>query len=171
MLYSKLDNKIKYVRPQLLITASVGWPVKEVQPMPIYKILRLDSHRHAPLSGIVESEYHAPNKYERWHSLEEALNELAEAGWEVDTPIYGPVPGRGHEGETWLEGLILVNRSANTAQEIRRQIEKVERRLTEERRALESGTVESSMEKVKTEQSVKELSSILEELRKYQGEA
>jgi hypothetical protein len=43
-----------------------------------------------------------------WDSLEEALNDLGRAGWKIETPIYGPVPGRGHEGETWLEALVLV---------------------------------------------------------------
>lgn len=51
--------------------------------MPIYKILILDTRRGSPLSGIVESKYYGISEYERWNSLEEALNELAEAGWEV----------------------------------------------------------------------------------------
>ena len=49
--------------------------------MTLYKILRLDNTRDNPLAGIVRSEN------ESWNSLEEALNELGEAGWEISTPI------------------------------------------------------------------------------------
>lgn len=75
--------------------------------MRIYKILRLESHRKDPLECVIRTE----NK--SWDSLEEALNDLGRTGWKIETPIYGPVPGRGHEGETWLEALVLVKEVIN----------------------------------------------------------
>lgn len=70
--------------------------------MRIYKILRLESHRKAPLECVVRT------GDKSWDSLEEALNDLGRAGWKIEIPIYGPVPGRGHAGETWLEAFVLV---------------------------------------------------------------
>jgi hypothetical protein len=88
---------------------SFGSLAQQAHPLPqplilmrIYKILRLESHRKAPLECVVRTVDRS------WDSLEEALNDLGRAGWKIETPIYRPVPGRGHEGETWLEALVLV---------------------------------------------------------------
>lgn len=75
--------------------------------MRIYKILRLDLHRKAPLECVVQT------ADQSWDSLEEALNDLGRAGWKIETPIYGPVPSRGHEGETWVEAFVLVKEAVN----------------------------------------------------------
>ncbi len=75
--------------------------------MRMHKILRLESHRKAPLECVVRT------VDESWDSLEEVLNALGRASWKIETPIYGPVPGRGHEGETWLEALVLVKEVVN----------------------------------------------------------
>jgi len=56
----------------------------------------LDDRRSGPLKGIVRSDN------ESWNSLEEALNELGETGWEIAIPVYGPVPGREHQGCRFL---------------------------------------------------------------------
>ncbi len=86
--------------------------------MRTYKILRLDFHRKAPLECVVRAGDAS------WDSLEDALNTLGQEGWKIETPIYGPVPGRGHEGETWLEALVLVKEVANveTIKEAVRQL-------------------------------------------------
>ncbi len=134
--------------------------------MSIYKILYLDYRRNAPLSGAVESYYYGLRKFEKWGSLEDALNELAKSGWEIDTPIYGPVPGRNRQGENWLEALILVNRTSDTAREIKRQIAKIEQQIIREKVTLESSGTKSTIQRMTAERTMRGLFRIIEELKK-----
>lgn len=84
-----------------------------------YKVLRLNANRQGPLSCYVSSDN------EDWSSLEIALNELGATGWEINFPVYGPVPGRDHQGDSWLEALVLVNRNSDAAQGLERRIQKI----------------------------------------------
>ncbi len=56
--------------------------------MPTYKVLYLDDRRQKALSGLVRS-----HDGETWDSPIHALNDLGASGWEIQLPIYGPVPG------------------------------------------------------------------------------
>ena len=89
--------------------------------MKIHKILHLGLERRAPL----ECDVWTADK--RWDSLEEALNDLGREGWKIETPVYGPVPGRGHEGETWLEAVVLAKEVADVA-----RVEEAVRQLSPE---------------------------------------
>ena len=97
--------------------------------MPIYKILQFDNRRTSDLEGMVEGRFHGLNEWERWGSLEEALNELAQAGWEIDETIYGPVPGGDHQGDSWIVALVLINKTSDMNREVERQIRIVERNM------------------------------------------
>ena len=133
--------------------------------MTVYKILHIDRGWGEQLGKDVKAEYHAIREYEVWSSLEEALSELAETGWEVDIPVYGPFPLRATSETTcgnWMEALILVNRSADISREVQRQIRRTER-LLEEWRATEALDVMVAVMKPKEEER---LSTILDKLRR-----
>jgi hypothetical protein len=100
--------------------------------VPQYKILRLDDRRTHPLQGIVRS------SNETWNSLEEALNELGAAGWEINLPVYGPVPGREHQGDSWMEALILLNKVGSASDDLDRRIAKVKEVIAEAKYDLEN---------------------------------
>ena len=101
--------------------------------MAIYKVLRLSEKRNDLGDLLVYG------KNEAWGSLEDALNELGAHGWEVVTPIYGPVPMR-HSSQVWLDSLVLVNKSITHLDDIDRRIEKIKRlvQLTQEKVANET---------------------------------
>lgn len=92
--------------------------------MPIFKTLRATgSHEHI-LDGRVNC------GWESWNTLDSALNELGASNWEVQTPLYGSLPGMDHP-TTWPIALILINRSADLAMEVQRQIAKLENEIAE----------------------------------------
>jgi hypothetical protein len=93
--------------------------------MPIFKTLRATGVSGHILNGRVDC------GWESWNTLDSALNELGAANWEIDTPLYGSVPGHGPESTTWPMAIILINRSADMAQEVRRQIEKLKNEIAE----------------------------------------
>lgn len=124
-----------------------------------YKILRLDNRRSAPLGSVVTSDN------ESWNSLEDALNELGEAGWEIATPVYGPVPGREHQGDNWLEALILVNKSASASDDLDRRIAKVKEIIAEAERDLKTNPEESAEHRAAKSQ-IQMSSKYLEQLLK-----
>jgi hypothetical protein len=42
-----------------------------------------------------------------WDTLQDALDELGQQGWDLCTTIYGPTRERGGPGEHYCEGFIL----------------------------------------------------------------
>ena len=42
-----------------------------------------------------------------WETLQDALDELGQQGWDLCTTIYGPTRERGGPGEHYCEGFIL----------------------------------------------------------------
>ena len=93
--------------------------------MPIFKTLRANgSHEHILDSRVVCG-------WESWNTLDSALNELGASNWEIETPLYGSVPGIDQHAATWPVGLILINRSADMAMEVQRQIDKLRREIAE----------------------------------------
>lgn len=92
--------------------------------MPIYKTLRATGSETHILNGRVDC------GWESWNALDAALNELGAAHWEIDTPLYGSLPGF-QQQTTWPMALILINRSADLAKETQRQIEKLKREIAE----------------------------------------
>jgi len=97
--------------------------------------------------------------------LEDALNELGEAGWEIATPVYGPVPGREHQGDNWLEALILVNKSASASDDLDRRIAKVKEIIAEAERDLKTNPEESAEHRAAKSQ-IQMSSKYLEQLLK-----
>lgn len=93
--------------------------------MPIFKTLRAAGAGEHILNGRVAS------GWESWNALDAALNELGALGWEIDTPLYGSVPGAGQPATTWPMAIILINRTADIDAEKQRQIAKLNRELTE----------------------------------------
>jgi hypothetical protein len=91
--------------------------------MPIFKTLRATGSNEHILNGRIDC------GWESWNSLDLALNELGAANWEVETPLYGSIPGQ--HPNTWPMALILVNRSADMAMEIQRQIDKLKNEIAE----------------------------------------
>jgi hypothetical protein len=93
--------------------------------MPIFKTLRATGVSEHILNGRVDC------GWECWNTLDSALNELGAAGWEIDTPLYGSVPGHGPQSTTWPIAIILINRSADMAKEVQRQLEKLKNEIAE----------------------------------------
>jgi hypothetical protein len=91
--------------------------------MPIFKTLRATGSNEHILNGRVDC------GWESWNSLDSALNELGAANWEVQTPLYGSLPGQ--LPNTWPVALILINRSTDMAGEIQRQINKLKMEIAE----------------------------------------
>jgi len=131
--------------------------------VPRYKILRLDDRRSGPLKGIVRSDN------ESWNSLEEALNELGETGWEIAIPVYGPVPGREHQGDNWLEAIILFNKVHSASDDLDRRIAKVKEIIAEAEQDMASNPEDSPKNRAAKSQiqmSSKYLGQLLEEKEK-----
>jgi hypothetical protein len=94
--------------------------------MPIFKTLRATGSNEHILNGRVDC------GWESWNSLDAALNELGASNWEVDTALYGSLPGGyGQQPIVWPIALILINRSADTAKDEQRQIEKLKNEIAE----------------------------------------
>jgi len=93
--------------------------------MPIFKTLRATGASEHILNGRIDC------GWESWNTLDSALNELGAANWEIDTPLYGSVPGHGPQPTTWPMAIILINRSADMAMEVQRQIEKLKNEIVE----------------------------------------
>jgi hypothetical protein len=126
--------------------------------MPLYKVLRFGSDRYDS-RGSVESEE------ERWDSLEAALRELSEVGWEIEMPIYNPVPGESRQaGAEWLEALLLVNHSLDASQELERQVDKAEEKLAEAKKEYDSSNEKSK--KLEMKSKIKLIKDKLKGLRK-----
>jgi hypothetical protein len=49
---------------------------------------------------------------------------LGAHGWEVVTPVYGPVPMR-HTAQVWLDSMILINKTITHLDDIHRRINKI----------------------------------------------
>jgi hypothetical protein len=110
--------------------------------MPIYKVLRFSQAGGYSSRGRVES------KGERWDSLEAALEELSEEEWEIQMPIYNPVPGSSQQaGAEWLEALLLVNHSLDASQDWERQVAKAKRKQEEAEREYEQAEDKSDKRK------------------------
>jgi len=123
-----------------------------------YKILRLDNQRKHPLQGNVWS------NNETWNSLEDALNELGAAGWEINLPVYGPVPGgRDHQGDSWMEALILENKICTASDDLDRRIAKVKEIIEEAKHDLEN-TPEGSPKYLSAKSQIQMSSKYLEKL-------
>ena len=93
--------------------------------MPIFKTLRATGSQGHILDGRVNC------GWESWNSLDSALNELGASNWEIETPLYGSLPGSGQPPTTWPMAIILINRSADLAMEVQRQIEKLKNEIAE----------------------------------------
>jgi len=136
--------------------------------MPIYKVLRFRGFPNKDSRGAVETRLNGNSKDKSetriWGSLEEALEELGEAGWEIQTPVYNPVSESAKDtGGAWLEALILVNRSLDASQELARQIdrakkdlEKQQTRLKQAKENLEEAQERREEEKYDDEKSMME---------------
>jgi hypothetical protein len=122
----------------------------------IYKVLRL-SEKRKDLGDLL-----VYGKNEAWGSLEDALNELGAHGWEVVTPIYGPVPMR-HSPQIWLDSLVLLNKNITHLDDINRRIEKI-KRLIKITREKETDVTLSDISKVIIRIDIKNLESDLKKL-------
>ena len=69
--------------------------------------------------------------WESWNTLDSALNDLGASKWEIETPLYGSLSSIEHHATTWPMAIILVNRTADMAMEVRRQIAKLEYEIAE----------------------------------------
>lgn len=123
-----------------------------------FKILRLDHQRSGILAGLVRSDD------ESWGSLDEALNELGETGWEIATPVYGPTSGTVYKGDHWLEALILRAPDTATFDDLTRRIEKTKSIIREKTLQLAQDAEGSPTERNSVEQELDRLRNSLGEL-------
>lgn len=133
--------------------------------MPIHKLLYLDQHRQAPLSGMVTAD-----DGERWDSLGEALNDLGAVGFEVQTPIYGPAPGHSSVGQ-WVEAFLVVHKSFTAMQELERRLARARALLAAAEGQLTTPTSEMSrsLQAINTGELRGQLDTIEQRLREVQG--
>jgi hypothetical protein len=95
-----------------------------------------------------------------WSSLEEALNDLASYGWELQCPVYA---GRQDSSPSKLQGVIMVHGQSD-------QVNDLERRITRQRAAIATAEAElatlkpESLERQKGERHLKAMSGFLETL-------
>ncbi len=123
-----------------------------------FKILRLDHQRSGILAGVVRSDD------EFWDSLEDALNELGEAGWEISTPVYGPTSGSVYKGDHWLEALILRAPDTSLSADLTRRIEKTKSIIRETELELANDAEGRTMERKMMELKLDGLKDSLGEL-------
>jgi hypothetical protein len=70
--------------------------------MPIeYLVLQADPEQ-GPFADVS-----APKLNQSWPTLQEALDELGQHGWDLYTTVYSPTRERGGAGEHYCEGFIL----------------------------------------------------------------
>ena len=110
------------------------------------------------LSGSITTDHD-----ESWASLDEALNDLGQLGYQITTPIYGP---GSKAGEQVAEALILTS-NATAADDLKRQTGHCERLLQAAR--TEAANSRTEMSRKLADMEVHKLSDELEALRRRQG--
>jgi hypothetical protein len=74
-----------------------------------YLVLQADAEA-GPFARVTAHKLHRS-----WESLQEALDELGEDGWDLCTTIYSATRERSGAGEHYCEGLIFKRLSSSTA--------------------------------------------------------
>jgi len=105
------------------------------------------------------------NGEEKWFSLDEALNELAEAKWELEEVLEISMPQKEKwASEKWIGTVIMVNRTLGKQGEIERQINKVANQIQEVEGKLKDIPDAQTIKRTTCEQEIRELSKRREQL-------
>lgn len=124
----------------------------------LYKLLYLDEHREKALSGAVVAD-----DGEKWESLVQALNDLAEDGFEVQCAVYGAAPKSGGGGPI-VEAFLLASKSAPIRSDLQRRIARTKALIIAAEDHL--ATLDPEMSRSLQTIRVRELRTELEELER-----
>ncbi|MFN8556841.1 MAG: hypothetical protein U0531_05640 [Dehalococcoidia bacterium] len=122
----------------------------------MYKILRFHFNREDMFEGPVFA------GDERWESIDDALDELGEHGWQILMPIYGPVR-YGGTATTRLDGFILMNKHTSRLIDLTRRLTKLTALIAAQADRL-SGLPEGSIERHRLAGAIADSKAKIEEI-------